>query len=633
MAKKTDWRLPVACVKYNIGSFLAVFSLGLLGFWQNPAWADCPGLEESSSFRLRCGLNEALKEWSSSQTQGKEDLDNSLEESQEDSVEDSESEIPKQDPAEDSEGQAVKPASTPEPAPVSAGSPVVDIAPARAAAHAPAQGKSKWVFCAGQWQECTCDGVVRWGNNDKWLYIKPKAAGELLTVKCSIQVLNDILPGDDGKHCECQVTPGTPFYQGLNPMWLLPEEAEAEGAALVSSCDIFEEAKDRGLWGRNQWRAVEAFCSEDWTETADSRAGDRQMSLDIMRKLMQARVDPRFKDAYKAHFAQSGEMRGWTPKAYVNYFASTPSGKHAKMTEELVRSVHRFSKKVIIVVNFGMTTSAKLTPERYPRLILLHADPMDSALKRSFNFNKLRAFLFARALAGVGLDSDQFVAPGVDQLFEMTEREITADYPLPIMPVHFLDRGPKDLGVWWSRYCVDTACSLQTLRWGHAHPSWTHWALPFIGKWLRKNFRDETLPEITGKTQAPSLRVLDIPEDEDLLNVALWEEKATKQWCKFDITDPTEFTSLFDWKPKNGNKCFGCANIMSDKRFYKHGGAAKLFYTAHHAVVPSETRKQVDQIESKLKEGSWPSSTIVFNQRLWTADELRKAHPQLECLV
>ena len=28
------------------------------------------------------------------------------------------------------------------------------------------------------------------------------------------QVLQDILPGDDGKHCECQVTPGTPFYQG-----------------------------------------------------------------------------------------------------------------------------------------------------------------------------------------------------------------------------------------------------------------------------------------------------------------------------------------------------------------------------------------------------------------------------------
>lgn len=62
----------------------------------------------------------------------------------------------------------------------------------------------------------------------------------------------------------------------------------------------------------------------------------------------------------------------------------------------------------------------------------------------SFNFNKLRAFLFSRALAGVGLDSDQWVAPGVDRLFDMTEREIHEKYPFPIMPVHFLDRGPKD---------------------------------------------------------------------------------------------------------------------------------------------------------------------------------------------
>ncbi|CAE7484545.1 petA [Symbiodinium pilosum] len=289
-------------------------------------------------------------------------------------------------------------------------------------------------------------------------------AGELLTVKCNIQVLQDILPGDDGKHCECQVTPGTPFYQGLNPMWLLPEEADAEGASLVASCELFEEGKDAGTWGQRQWQAVAAFCNAEWAETEESRAGDKQMSLDTMRKLMRARVDPRFKEVYRTYFAQSGEQRGWTKQAFVNYFASTPSGKHAKMTEELVRSVHRFSTEVIVVVNFGMTTSSKLTPQRYPRLVLLHADPMDSSLRRSFNFNKLRAFLFARALAGVGLDSDQFVAPGVDRLFEMAEREITADYPLAIMPVHFLDRGPKDLGIWWDRYCIDAVCSLQTLR-------------------------------------------------------------------------------------------------------------------------------------------------------------------------
>jgi hypothetical protein len=58
-----------------------------------------------------------------------------------------------------------------------------------------------------------------------------------------------------------------------------------------------------------------------------------------------------------------------------------------------------------------------------------------------------------------------------------------------------------------------------------------------------------------------------------------------------------------------------------------------LFYTAHHAVEPADTHKQVDRISKKLKEGSWPNSTIVFQQKLWTAEDLRKDHPQLECLV
>lgn len=96
-----------------------------------------------------------------------------------------------------------------------------------------------------------------------------------------------------------------------------------------------------------------------------------------------------------------------------------------------------------------------------------------------------------------------------------------------------------------------------------------------------------------------------------------------------------EFHFLFEWKRQYGSKCSyggpGCSNISPDSRFYKHG-AAKLFYTAHHAVNPSETRKQVDRIVKKLKEDQWPNSTIVFQQRLWTAEALRKEHPKLECL-
>lgn len=594
MARREPTKLG-GCVKYNIGSFLAVFVLGWLALQQQVLSCD-----EEVQFKPKPPKPKPVKSLRKAQSQG-QDSDPA--------------EVEKSPEAEDTEKEVEK---VPEEAPPEASAPT---------------GKAQWVFCAAQWQDCTCQGNVRWGNKEKWLIIKPKKAGELQTVKCSVQVLEDVLPGDDGKHCDCEVIPGSSFHRGLNPMWLEDQEAEEMGAPLVASCDLWREDSE-SPWGQKQWMATEAFCSEDWD---GEEAGERKMSLSTMQKLMEARVDPHFREAYRKNFAESGAMKGWTKRAFLNYFAGPPAGKHAKMTEELIRSVHMFSEELIIVVNFGMTSSVKLTPKRFPRLILLHGRPMHTDLKRSFNFNKLRAFLFSRALAGVGLDSDQFVAPGVDRLFEMTEREITEKYPLPIMPVHFLDRGPKDLGIWWSRYCPNDVCSLQTLRWGHAHPTWTYWALPFIGRWLRRNFRDETLPKVTsGKVKAPALRVVEIPEDEDLLNVGLWEEKATKQWCKFDITDPLEFHFLFEWKTKYGNRCsmggHGCANISPDRRFYKHG-AAKLFYTAHHAVEPADTHKQVDRISKKLKEGSWPNSTIVFQQKLWTAEDLRKDHPQLECLV
>ena len=41
-------------------------------------------------------------------------------------------------------------------------------------------------------------------------------------------------------------------------------------------------------------------------------------------------------------------------------------------------------------------------------------------------------------LAGIQLDSDQFVAPNVDDLFTSAAMETSKSYPLPILPVHFL---------------------------------------------------------------------------------------------------------------------------------------------------------------------------------------------------
>ena len=156
----------------------------------------------------------------------------------------------------------------------------------------------------------------------------------------------------------------------------------------------------------------------------------------------------------------------------------------------------------IVVVHFGGAAPAGWTPKRFPKLVLLHMGPLPviGLLARSFNFNKMRAMIVARIKVGVQLDADQFVAPGVDAIFDRTAQEINQEYPIPIMPSHFADRSPKDLGKYWNRYCPGDvndrrrSCPWQTTRWGHAHPTWTYWALPFLGRWLRRNLRDETLP-------------------------------------------------------------------------------------------------------------------------------------------
>lgn len=670
MVKKGSDLNVAKCVKYNIGSFLAVL---LLGSWYFSASLlhFCPSNVDLAStpisFEPGRGVNAALKSWHSQKSGqtavsnrgeagGKDDNNFASEENarirdklQLNPRDTEEGIAPPSEPRpmEDAITNQVPPS---EPEPTEKAEPTPDpSAPEEISlGDSQVQGEGHWIFCSAQWQECSCGGKVRWGNDDKWKVIKPKKEGQLQEVKCNVQVLEDLIPGDDGKHCQCLVTPGNSFYKKINPMHQSERDADAAGAKLVASCEIFEAGKNQGSWGAAQWEAVEPFCSDSWERRIAKgdpllEAGARKLKLSDLRKLMRARVDPRFVNTYDKLFGGGGsDKKGWVPRAFVNYFAGSPSGKHAKMTEELVRSAHAFSSEPIIVVHFGMTTSSSLTPENYPRLVLLHAAPFGHLAKKSFNFNKLRAFLFARALAGVELDSDQFLAPGVDRVFAMTEREITKDYPMPIMPVHFLDRGPKDLGAWWDRYCVDKDCTLQTMRWGHAHPTWTYWALPFIGRWLRKHMRDETLPAVEVKRKrgaplrAPALRVADIPEDEDLLNVALWEEKATKQWCKFDITDPLEFRSLLEWKPSYGNRCStgsGCANIFGDHRFYRHGGAAKMFFTAHHAVVPVETAKYVAQIQKKVNQGTWPDA-VVYDGKFWpSGDTLREAHPKMECLV
>jgi len=497
-----------------------------------------------------------------------------------------------------------------------------------------AMENADWVFCSNQWQECQCNNAVRWGHDQTWTFIRPQKHEQMFTVKCDVHTLGDPVPGEDGKHCQCLVKHGSLFEKQLNPMLLNEQVADKGGSRLIASCEIFEAAKGRGPKDQALWEAVEPFCSKAWEERAAKdealAAGCNRLAFSSMQKLMQARLDARFSKNYD----RLVDKDGWLPRAFVNYYAGAPGSKHAKMTEQLIRSVHMFSEAPIVVLHLGSRTPDSWTSERFPRLLLVHAAPMEPDAHRSFNFNKLRSFLISRAVTGVELDSDQFVGPGVDYMFDMSEKEITQETPLPILPVHFYSFTQADTpnNVWWQRYCPDPpACKHHTMRWSHAHPTWTFYSLPFLGRWLRRHFRDEKLPAVTDNAgELAALAVAKIPEDEDLLNVATWEEKGTKQWCKFD-NDYHEFADMLSWSPQNGDAT-STGDIANDPKFYPHG-AAKAFWTAHNCKDPDATAKMLDEIETRWKQGLYPTSTITYQGRFWSSGAaLREAHPELPCI-
>lgn len=344
------------------------------------------------------------------------------------------------------------------------------------------------------------------------------------------------------------------------------------------------------------------------------------MDDNSLKEMMAAWVDPQFFENYKRAYDEGG----WVHQAFVVSAGGCLEGRPCEgKVEQLLRSVHLFSTRPIIMLHTGMVPPKAWDPTKFPRLVLLHAKPLPQEGRwRSFNFNQYRAMILARVLTGIQLEEDMFVAPGVDALFHRTEEEVSRDYSLPILPVHFLpSKGPSSGGAWWPRFCKGGGCPGQTLRWSQAHPTWTYFALPFLGKWLRHNVRDESLSAREGFS---GLRVLDVPEEEDLLNVGLWEEGASKQWCKFETPDPKDFEILLEGRSDAG--------VCKDERFYPDG-APLVFYAAHNAVDPSYSEKIITRLHAKLREGGLPPPIIHKGQHYHNGHELSRAFPHLACII
>jgi len=133
------------------------------------------------------------------------------------------------------------------------------------------------------------------------------------------------------------------------------------------------------------------------------------------------------------------------------------------------------------------------------------------------------------------------------------------------------------------------------------------------------------------------LRVIDVKEDEDLLNVGTWEDGGTKQWCKFDLPDPTEFQTVIKEQPlqRGGQRTCKqgmCGDIGGDPKWHKEG-VAKVFYTAHHAVDPAQTKRYLDQLRETEKKKILAPPILFHNKFFANSEELKKAFPELKCII
>lgn len=366
--------------------------------------------------------------------------------------------------------------------------------------------------------------------------------------------------------------------------------------------------------------SCETVAAEKANDTASQKLHDAMHDLckdEANRPFMEMRVEYRF----QRNYAKIYDNSGWVDEAWVNYVKVQPGNKYfAQLTERMIESVHLYSKKPIIVVNFGDVDIPELTPTRFPNLVMLRARNVEQR-GVSFHFNKFQAVLLSRVKVGVSLDSDMtMVTPLADNLFQRTKEEINAAYPFPMMPVHFLDRDPADA---WAKkgnflsYDCD-GCPKPTMRWGQAQPSWTFYSLPFLARWQTA--------KLGGLVQR-GVQTKSVSQDEDMLNVALWSEGATKQWCVFQ-SGGTDFV----WQNYLPQHPPGPNPYYEDPKYYPKG-LPLVYYFAHAEKDVQDIDKALNLLKAEEKKPEAAHLNSFFYNMTFYSNfaDMKAAHPEITC--
>lgn len=395
------------------------------------------------------------------------------------------------------------------------------IASLNISANSSVESTNLWIFCAGQYGECACYGNIRWGASGRWVYVHAASSTVANRIACQVGKkgggpdLTDVSPGDDSKHCECQVNTASYFFRCINVLALPADQRKRLQLYEGSSCNIF--AEDKSLAGRKIWKTgVKGICNSTNNEKP---AGVRTLSSKKLISAMKTYVFSTFAGNYKRLYGSTG----WLKRAFVSYFSGPLEGGESQSMELLIESVHRFSVYPIIVLHSGMATPLHWDPQVFPRLVLLSIAELPLSIGHSTTL--LLAAVVSHVETGILLNHNAMVFPGIDHLFQATEKEIHARYPYPIMPVHFMDKKASDGGSYWG-HVESEGSSRQSMRWSQFGLFWTTDALPFLAELLRGLLRDETY-EASPPYEAIKMRSLH--DIEAAMNVALWRNGATKQ--------------------------------------------------------------------------------------------------------
>eukprot|EP00039_Didymoeca_costata_P031614 m.35639 g.35639 ORF g.35639 m.35639 type:complete len:630 (+) comp8918_c0_seq1:76-1965(+) len=320
----------------------------------------------------------------------------------------------------------------------------------------------------------------------------------------------------------------------------------------------------------------------------------------------------------------------WIDKAWVTFFAGPATGmKHSMMVTNLIRSVHFFSAHPIVVYVVGTPELSKdWNPKVFPRLIVIHADSISTMNNGqegiSFNFNKFRSMLL-RIRVGLQVDADMVVGQNCDRLFDATEKHSNADYPYPIMPVHWMSRYKEEGKVidGFGVYALDYPKEWPPrIRWSHCHPTWTYHALPFIADALLAKLDYEIWAKEPRVVKAlgpapPQNPSVYMSEDEDLLNILLWRHKALKQWCKWDV-EPDIFDKYLRQETAN-------QETMKDSKWYPEG--VPLVIVTMHNTKHTEV---IDTMLGRLAREGFPEAYLFFKDKYYSSpDALVQDHQEL----